>query len=263
MNLAKMAKEAVRKGKVAVQAHTPEMLLVLGTGAFAATVVMAVQASPAAGRKMEKARYECLSIQGKGRKILHIAKEVTPVYLPTALMGAASLACFFGAHRIHVKRQVALASAYSMMSQTLNTYQDKIIEKFGEDAHLDILDKVLAEDDPDDESWEETDSFEGDGDTLVYDRVTGRYFKSTPAKIREAESAIVKRTMDEMTVTLNQFYEELGLADCSFVGEAIGWDAERARLDIAFRSTLDESDRPCLVLVYRTTVIDSGALRVP
>lgn len=258
----KLAKTMMKRSMTLVKGHTPEILMVVGTGAFAATVVMAVEASPKAAERYEEARYEAIAIQGKPRKIAHVVAKTAPAYIPTALMGATALTCFFGAHRIQVRRQLALASAYSMLSQTLNTYQDKVIEEFGEEKHLSLLDKVLGSEEPLPDVGDDPSMYEGEGDTLCYDRVTGRYFKSTPEKIREAEGKVAKRMVDEMCVPLNALYEELGLEDNSFIGDAIGWDVQDARIDIVFRSTLDESNRPCLVLMYKTMVIDQNALRL-
>lgn len=188
-----------------------------------------------------------------------------------ALIGIAGVACFFGAQKIAAKKQLLLASAYSIASETLATYQDKVIDKLGEETHRDILKDIAEEDlanefpqDPTDECQEPTvigKTTPADGDCLCYDRVTGRYFYSSKEKIREAEAAVVKKCANEMFVPVNDLYEELGLPDYSFIGNAIGWDATRCMPDIVFRSMLDENDTPCLVLIYSTIVIDSNELK--
>lgn len=254
-------KHVLRRGTMAVSNYTPEILMGVGTAAFGGTIFMAVKAAPtiedALGRAIEDSRH----YESKPKRVAYIASKVAPVAAPTALMGAAALACFFGAHRIQVKRQIALASLYSMASQTLNSYQDKIIEELGTEKHQNILERVLKDDEPLPDAGKDISAFEGEGDILVYDRVTGRYFRATPEKIREAEGKVSKRMVDEIFVPLNFFYEQLGLEDCSFIGEAVGWDIDKCRIDVAFRATLDESDRPCLMIVYNTTILDANALR--
>lgn len=263
MNPLKALKHLMKRGAMTTVNHTPEILMAVGTGAFVGTVVMAVKAAPTIENEFDEARSIAkFKYSDKPRQIIYISTKMAPICAPTVLMGAASLACFFGAHKIQVKRQIALASVYSMASKTLDSYQDKIIEKFGEDEHKNIIDRILEEEEPIKDVGEDPDIYEGHGDTLVYDRVTGRYFKSSPERIREAEGLVAKRMMDEMIVPLNYFYEELGLDDVSFIGEAIGWDFEKCKLDIQFRSTLDECDRPCLVIIYNTQVLDRNALRI-
>lgn len=262
MNPIKVVKQLLRRGAMVTVNHTPELLMAVGTGAFVGTVVMAVKASPTIEGEFKEARSVAkFKYADKPRQIAYISAKMAPICAPTLLMGAASLACFFGAHKIQVKRQIALASAYSMASQTLNSYQEKVIEKFGDEEHKSIIDRILEDEEPLKDVGDDPDVYEGTGDVLVYDRVTGRYFKSTPEKIREAEGLVAKRMVDEMVVPLNYFYEELGLDDVSFIGEAIGWDVERCKLDIQFRSSLDECNRPCLVIIYSTQILDKNALR--
>ena len=262
MNVLTALKHVVRKGAMAFTNHTPEMLMVAGTGAFIATIVMAVKSSPDIEDTFEDALKESNRLgMAKPKQVAYISVKVAPKAAPTILMGASTLACFYGAHHIQTKRQIALASLYTMASQTLNTYQEKVIEEFGEEKHKSIIEKVLAEDEPIKDVGDDPDIYEGSGETLCYDRVTGRYFKSSPERIREAEGKISTRLIDEMWVPLNYFYECLGLDDFSFIGEAIGWDVQLCLPRIEFRSMLDECNRPCLALIYNTTVLNSNSLR--
>ena len=251
------------KGSKVASKHAPEILMAIGTGGFVTTVVMAAKAAPTIEETYKTATEEARNIETKPKQLMHISAKLAPVCTPSIVMGAVSLGCFFGAHTIQVKRQFALASAYSMLNQTLNTYQDKVIEKFGEEGHDSILGDILADDveTVSNDAVEDISIYEGEGDTLVYDRVTGRYFKSSPEKIREAEGKVAKRLVDELCAPLNYFYEELGLDDYSFIGDAIGWTVDQCQLDVAFRSGLDNRNRPCLVLVYATTILDRNSLR--
>ena len=134
------------KGSKVASKHAPEILMAIGTGGFVTTVVMAAKAAPTIEETYKTATEEARSIESKPKQLMHISAKVAPVCAPSIIMGAASLGCFFGAHTIQVKRQFALASAYSMLNQTLNTYQDKVIEKFGEEGHDSILGDILADD---------------------------------------------------------------------------------------------------------------------
>lgn len=266
MVLGKAVGKVVRGAKLAMGKNTPELLMAVGAGGFVATVVLAVQATPKANEVKKSAEHEGNArYTSKLRKSVFVIAKVAPCYIPTAIMGAASLACFFKAHSVHVERQVALAGLYSMASQTLSQYQDKVIERLGEGAHEDILDRILGESDVPEEVQEEAYTMttsSTDDNVLFYDRTTGRYFRCTKALVREAESQVVKQTADEGFCTLNYFYEYLGVEDNTFIGEAIGWDQERCRLDITMRPWKDDSgEELCWMLIYNTIVIDAHALK--
>ena len=264
MNVGKAIARGLRSAKLFTQGHSPEILMAVGTGGFVATVVMAVQATPKAIRKLDRAEEESYRYHGIRRKVFVVAK-VAPSYIPAVVMGAASLGCFFKAHSVHVERQMALAGLYSMASQTLNQYQDKLIERFGEDVHEKVLERVLEDHEPPEEVQQEAltmTTSSTDDNVLFYDRTTGRYFRCTQALVREAESQVVKQTADEGFCTLNYFYEYLGVEDNTFIGEAIGWDQERCRLDIVMRPWKDDTGTElCWMIVYNTTVIEPNALR--
>ena len=52
---------------------------------------------------------------------------------------------------------------------------------------------------------------ESGGNTICYDVLSGRYFKSDRDKITRVMNELNRQMRDEMYVTLNDFYYELGL----------------------------------------------------
>lgn len=253
--------QAILPVKKALTRRSPEILTALGITGFLTTVVLACKATPEAGyhhnlHSMERAR---LDDKNKVRgSYIQEAKEIVPLYTPAIISGGISIACVLMAHKVQADRTAAIVTAYSVAERTLSTYQSKVIEKLGEDAHKELMQAVtdkLAEDDaPFDGGYSY--SPEEDGKCLCYDRVTGRYFRSTPEDIRSAESEVNKRLIDEVTVPLSEFYFALGLEDRSFVCEGLGWDLAKDKLDVYFTSMLDDEKRPCLVLNYNVSILD-------
>lgn len=244
--------------------RSPQLLMVAGTVGFVTTVCMTAKAAPKAKKVIEEHREKDPDYEVKAH-ILEEAKLLLPYYGPVLAMGAVSVGCFYGSGHIYGRRNAVLAAAASISEQALVTYQDKVIEKLGAEEHGKILegiaDDIRKEKGDEPARLDANASVEGAGDTLCYDRVTGRYFRSTVEAIRRAENVIVKRVVDDMTVPLNDFYEELGLEDVSVIGEAIGWDISKVKPDIRFSSRLDpEGVLPVLVLNYHTCLIRKSAL---
>lgn len=243
----------------AVSRRSPEILTALGISGFITTTVLACRVTSRAVDIHEHYEWE----REKGNiterdSRIEQAKAILPLYAPAAISGGLSIVCILGAHRIQTSRTAAIATAYSLTERTLKTYQDKVIEKLGEDGHKDLMqlvsDKLADEDVPFDGGY----SYEPDasGKTLCYDRVTGRYFRSNPEAIREAESQVNKRLIDEVIVPLSEFYFYLGIDDKGFICDALGWDLARDKLDVYFTSMLDDEKRPCLVLNYNVGIVD-------
>ena len=248
-----------------VKKYSPEILMVTGTAGFVVTVVLTAKTANKAKRvQAETIDYirEEMCDEPTVKKAIFAVCKLGKVYLPIVALGASTLACFYGSNAINMKRTAELSSAYTILANTFDKYKEHAIKHI-EDSEFtkNLLGDISEEETEETNKDVETTLFwEGVGDTRVYDRATGRKFMSTPAKIREAESTIVKRLANEMVVPLNDFYEELGLEDCSFIGEALGWDMDKALLDIDFRSNIDANGNPYLVLVYDTCLVNPHAL---
>lgn len=240
---------------------SPEIFTALGIGGFITTVVLTAKASPKVAashfgyqvlRNASESKDERISLWKEE------ARELVPACAPIIISGGASIGFVLAAHRIRAKRAATLATAYSLAERTLSAYQEKAIERLGEDGHKELMqavtDKLAAEETPFDDGYSYRP--EEDGNCLCYDRVTGRYFRSTPEDIRAAESEVNKRLIDEVIVPLSEFYFYLGLDDKGFVCDALGWDLAKDKLDIYFTSMLDDEKNPCLVLNYNVSIID-------
>ena len=266
MGIEKVTQAILPVKKVLVR-RSPEILTALGISGFVTTVVLACKAAPeadyfhilhAAERRSLRERGQKRDVEKLKGSYIQEAKEVLPLYAPAIISGGVSIACILGAHHVQSQRTAAIVTAYSVAERTLSTYQSKVIDKIGEDAHKDLMqavtDKLAEEDAPFDGGYSY--SPDEDGKCLCYDRVTGRYFRSTPEDIRAAESDVNKRLIDEVIVPLSEFYFALGLEDRSFVCEGLGWDLAKDKLDVYFTSMLDDEKRPCLVLNYNVSILD-------
>lgn len=87
------------------------------------------------------------------------------------------------------------------------------------------------------------------GNTLCYDANTGRYFRSGIEKIKDAEISLNRRLMDEMYISLNEFYYELGLPAVK-LGDDLGWNIEDGKINLAPSSILTDEDEPCYVVDF-------------
>ena len=87
------------------------------------------------------------------------------------------------------------------------------------------------------------------GNTLCYDRVSGRYFRSDINAIRKAECEINRQLRNDMYVSLNELYYELGLPEVD-LGDILGWNVDQDFLNLQFSSQLTNDGTPCLVLNY-------------
>jgi hypothetical protein len=181
---------------------------------------------------------------------LEMVKLTWKLYVPTVVMGGATIACIIGSNSINLRRNAALASLYSLTETALQEYKEKVIETLGEKKEEKIKSAILQdklEKDPVDEKQV---IITGGGDVLCYESLSARYFRSSVEKIISIQNKFNHCLLSERYMTLNELYDELGLEHCS-LGERTGWSTEFGLLDIKFESKIAANKEPCLVLEYR------------
>lgn len=233
-----------------VAKNSPIILTSLGVAGSAATAFLACKATLQAEKKLESmAKME----EEEGVEAFTTKEKmsnVLPFYIPAAIMFLTTSACIIGSHTISTRRQMALASAYSLSTEAMKELQEKVEETYGQkkaeklkdDIHHD---KVLVNP-PNEESIIIT----GKGDTLCYDEYSGRYFRGDIEDIRRAVNKINTDLLNGHYANLNDLYYLIGLKSTK-MGDQLGWNLNSTGpLDIRFSAQLTDKDEPCLVLEY-------------
>ena len=68
--------------------------------------------------------------------------------------------------------------------------------------------------------------------------------------IKKAENELDARLRNEMYISLNEFYYEIGLEPLSVIGDDLGWNIDSGYLDLGFSSQIATDGTPCLVIEY-------------
>lgn len=180
-------------------------------------------------------------------------KTVYPCFIPAVSTALISTACILGATSINLRRTAALATAYSISEKAFTEYKHEVIDKVGADKAREI-DEAIDRRHVERKIDSSAPILVGDGEILCFDNLTGRLFKSTKNTIEKAMNTINAMLIDENTATLNVFYSEIDSPDLptTKIGEDIGWDIEKSKLDIRFSTMLTRDGKPCLVMNYKT-----------
>lgn len=244
MNKLNVAKFAKNVGST-VAKHSPEILMGIGITGMISTTVLAVKATPKAVRLIEDAEQE------KEDKLTPVetVKTCWKCYIPAAATCVFSTACLIGSSSVHAKRNAVLATAYKISKTALSDYREKVIETIGEKKEKEVRDKV-AKDKIEKQPVSKSEVIITDrGNTLCYDYQSGRYFNSDIDRIKSAKNEINNRLLNEMYVSLNDFYDELGLGHTP-LGDELGWQYNGELLDLHLSSQLTDDGRPCIVVDY-------------
>lgn len=250
--------------KIATVKHSPEILMGIGITGMVTTTVMAVRATPKALELIENEKrrlnYENLKEAKKsGSSVCNEIYRLEPVdlikvtwkcYIPAGVTCIVSIACLIGASSVNARRNAALATAYTLSESTLRDYQKKVIETIGEKKEQTVRDAVAKEHIERDPVENKEVILSGRGNTLCYDSISGRYFRSDMDAIKKAENELDARLRNEMYISLNEFYYEIGLEPLRVIGDELGWNIDKGYLDLDFSSQIATDGTPCLVIEY-------------
>lgn len=229
-----------------IRKHSPEILTGIGIAGMITTTVLAVRATPKALVLLEEKKDE---LNTDKLTPVETVKTTWLCYLPSAIVGTASVACLIGASSVNLRRNAALATAYALSESTLKDYQKKVVEEIGEKKEKVIREassKAELERNP--VSKNEI-IITGGGDSLCYDVVCKRYFKSNIDKLRSIANDLNERLRNENYISLNEFYDEVGL-DHVGAGYELGWNIDKGYIKLEFGCHLADDGTPCIVVGF-------------
>jgi len=242
--LLKMIKSTQRS----LKKHSPEILTGIGIAGMITTTVIAVRATPKALALIEEKKQ---TEETEDLTPTETVKTTWKCYVPATITGILSIACLIGAGSVNHRKNAALATAYSLSESALKEYSGKVVEMVGDKKEQKIRDE-LAKDKVEHNPVRDKEVIITDkGDTLCYDVISGRYFKSDIDKIKKSVNELNRRMITEMSISLNDLYYELGL-DNVLIGDELGWNIENNLIDLSFSSQLAKDETPCLVIDYKT-----------
>lgn len=243
MNIIKKVKDGFNK-------NSPAILTGVAAGGLIGTTVMAVKSTPRAMAIIEEAsrdeNNEKIELDWK-EKVGLCWKE----YIPAAILGGASIACMIGAQSINSRRVAAFSSLYSISSEALKEYKNKVVETIGENKEEKIEDARIKDKIEHNPLSGNDVIITGYGNTLCFDEFTGRYFRSDMETIRKTVNDLNEKMMCDDFVGLNDLYYELGMEQTE-LGELVGWCSDEGSFKVSFNSKLADNGEPVLVMSFIT-----------
>lgn len=235
----------IKTVRASMKKNSSQILTGIGIAGMVTTAVMTAKATPKALQLIEEKKAE----KNDNLTPVETVKAAWTCYIPAAIIGGMSIACLIGASSVNVRRNTALATAYALSESTLKEYQEKVIEEIGEKKEREVRDKI-AKDQVDKHPVKQSEVIVTErGNTLCFEKLSGRYFYSDIEKLRQAVNELNRQMRYDMYISLNEFYYAIGL-EGSEVGDLLGWNIDKGYIDLDFSSQLTPDGKPCLVVSY-------------
>lgn len=262
----KPSKGFIQKAGKTLQKASPTILSCFGAVGVVVTAALAVKATPKALDRIEDAKSVKMAENGENLTRLETIGACWMTYTPSALAGIATIGCIFGANYLNRRQQASLISAYAFLDRSFREYKQSVKNVFGEEGHQRVLEDIAYQRVSSDHTIYSVGPFRTttldfnvpEEEHLFYDAHSDRQFTSTIGKVLQAEYYLNKTFAQNSSVTLNEFYNFLGI-DPVDGGDDVGWwvDPENEYYWVEFNHTLtyldDGVERPqveCLVIEF-------------
>lgn len=187
--------------------------------------------------------------------------DICRCYAPAIACGSITVACIVYNGILTYQQQKALVGACMLARESLTRYQSKVKELYGPEVHNNVIDALIKEDLDDVHITSsgfcscESLEFEGVSDEepihTFYDSFSDRYFDSTIEHVLQAEYHLNRNWMLGADVTVNDFYEFLGLCPLEN-GDELGWDLETGIQWIDFDHRVVNKNNEKILVIYMT-----------
>lgn len=261
-----VVKAVGKKLALKIGEKSPEIFLTTGIAGFVGSTVLACKATLKAGDAIQKHKdrvnmiedakvicknesTEIVNTEYTQKEELHdriiskalLAKDLAALYGPSVVVGIAGIVCVVKSQNIMKDRNLALISAYNLLSKGYNLYRSRVREELGDD--MDHHFKYGTE------IGEKVDTIIGEDGKKTKIKKLEQYVDGDPKKIEDAGYArifdvrcpswcnnddynmmFIKSKQDwfnlllsrDGTVFLNDVYQELGFPKTK-AGQMVGW----------------------------------------
>lgn len=267
MNTTSTIQKVLYGSKLFLKKHSPVILTCIASIGVVATAVTAVKATPKALELIKSDSQENHDGDPYGYTKTEAIISAWKCYVPSIVIGASTIVCMFGANALNQRKQTALMSAYALISSSYQEYKTKLKELYGEETHNTIVDSIVKDKcekvhiTADDFIRNTTLDYEDETNPEItrtfYDYFSERYFESTISRVIQAEYHLNRNFMLSGAVSLNNFYDFLGLEKTD-IGDAVGWSCINGDIywiDFDHRKTVLENGMEIFIIdmVYGPT----------
>lgn len=227
-----------------LEKHGPKILTGLGIAGFVTSTFLAVKATPKAVKALDEKKRELNTEKLPAKEVV---KTTWKLYLPAVSTGLVSAGCVIGATAMSTHQTAVLATAYAVSDTALKEYRAKTKEVVGEEKEKLIRDEIAKERIRNTPYNSSEVIMTNKPDSLCLETFSNRYFMSNIEKLRQIENILNRRMLDDMYLSVNDWYDEIGLSHTK-IGDELGWNIRDGLIDFSYSSQLAEDGTPCLVI---------------
>ena len=293
-NIKDLANKSFYKATLVTKQHSPELFIGFGIASGIAAAVLACRGTLKASKDLSEMHESIDDIRAcmeneelseeysaedckKDLRSVYIrtAVNVSRAYAPAIGLGLLSIASILKGYNVLNNRNMAISAAYAALNESFTNYRNKVIERFGEDVDKELKYSIIEK-----EYEKKTTDEKGNEKTTIDKAKVADISKSQYARFFDESSRywekdsgynlnflvfkqaeLNKKLKYKGFITLNEVYEELGLAP-SAEGQLVGWVYDEKNpvgdnyIDFGIFETNKERNRAFVNGYERTILLD-------
>jgi hypothetical protein len=231
-----------------IKSNSPEILTAVGVAGVFTTSYLTGKAAYKASRIIAEDEQQGVMFENRKDRFKERVRLTWKLYIPAVASGAVTVGCIVGGSRATAKRTAAAVTAYSLTERAFSEYREKVTEEIGKGKEQKIRDELAQDRVSADQPVSREVIITSGGNVLCCELYTHRYFRSDMESLRRAQNDINMMVVNNLYVTLDEFYDVVGLPHTS-VSDQMGWDSNRL-MDLIISGTISEGGEPCLAFEY-------------
>ncbi len=234
-----------------LKTNSPEILTALGVSGVVTTAYLTAKASVRASDIIRAVESNEGAHDDPKKRFKERVTNVWKLYIPVGISGAFTIGCIVGASKASGRRTAAAVTAYSLTERAFSEYKEKVVEQIGKNKEQTIRDDLVQDRVTKTQPGSKEIIIAGTGHVLCCELFTHRYFRSDMETLRKAQNDINVRVVNDVYVTLDEFYDIIGLSYTSN-SNGLGWDSSKL-MELIFSTVIAEGGEPCLAFDYNYT----------
>lgn len=235
--------------------NSPGILTGLGVAGTVTTAILTGRAAYRFGMDASTQYHEALRegepLPDHLLETKYLAKTYWKEFIPSAISGVTTITCIIAANHVGSRRTAAIAAAFKISEQLTEEYKERVVKTLGAQKE-EKMRSELARDRMDRVGGADLIIVAG-AESIFYDELSGRFFKTEMEKVRKAVNDINYKINNYMHASLSDFYDLIGLHKTSF-SDSVGWNTDEL-LEVQYSPTLLPDDRAAISISFNTTPI--------
>ncbi len=203
---------------------SPAILTGLGVIGVVGTAVLSARATPKALALIKVKKDE---LDTDTLTPVELIEATWKCYIPSALVGASTIACIIGIGVLDRRNQAAITSAYAMLNESYKQYRQAAKKVYGEDADNKIHAEMAKDAQVASYDWGyqvyNMDMDPESEQVLFYDLTSKKYFTTTMAAVLNAQYHVNRNLAIRGDCSLNEYLSFLGIEGID-KGDEMGWE---------------------------------------